>query len=232
MRIKKFKNGDGATAGHREAVRKNYLPNKRIWILFLAFCVLFVAVFAKLLFVMIVQSEDLKAKAISQWLRDVPLEAPRGQILDRNGIVLADTSTLYSIYVRPTAVKEKEKVAAALSEEFGRGLTVINAKGFYSQTEKIVLYCVVNRFELSKLKSIVEQTDSQAFIAVSEVTDTLGSDLKFSLFKRKSNLEKIINQSQAEDSCEVSHVGTDEGQDILNDIPDGKSDNGNKNNKV
>lgn len=121
MGFKGFKNrGDGSSSERNsERVKKNYLPNKRVWILFLAFCVLFVAVFAKLLFVMIVQSEDLKAKAISQWLRDVPLEAPRGQILDRNGIVLADTSTLYSIYVRPTAVKEKEKVASALSQILG-----------------------------------------------------------------------------------------------------------------
>ncbi len=129
---------------------------------------------------------------------------------------------------------KSQTVASALSEEFGRGLTVINAKGFYSQTEKIVLYCVVNRFELSKLKSIVEQTDSQAFIAVSEVTDTLGSDLKFSLFKRKSNLEKIINQSELSDSpCEVLHqVPSDEQSEPSNNSSEGKTDNGGENNKV
>ncbi|MGN0795561.1 MAG: penicillin-binding transpeptidase domain-containing protein, partial [Christensenellales bacterium] len=97
------------------ASKKNYLPQKRLIILLITFCFLFLAVFSKLAYVMVAQSKDLTAKAISQWLRDVPTDAPRGQILDRNGIVLADTSTKYTIYVRPNAVTDKEGVAKCLS---------------------------------------------------------------------------------------------------------------------
>lgn len=79
----------------------------------------FLAVFAKVFTVMIVQGSELQLKAVSQWMRDVPTEAPRGKILDRNGVVLADTATRYNIYVRPNAVKDKEAVARLLAQVFG-----------------------------------------------------------------------------------------------------------------
>lgn len=69
--------------------------------------------------VMIGEGKDLQAKAITQWMRDVPVEAPRGRILDRNGTVLADTATRYNIYVRPNAVTDKSAVAELVSRVFG-----------------------------------------------------------------------------------------------------------------
>ena len=69
--------------------------------------------------VMIGEGKDLQAKAITQWMRDVPVEAPRGRILDRNGTVLADTATRYNIYVRPNAVTDKPAVAELVSRVFG-----------------------------------------------------------------------------------------------------------------
>lgn len=79
----------------------------------------FAAVFGKLVYVMVVNSEDLGVKAASQWMRDVPTEAVRGKILDRNGTVLADTATQYTIYVRPNAVVDKEQTAQLLCTVFG-----------------------------------------------------------------------------------------------------------------
>ncbi len=58
-------------------------------------------------------------KAIDQWLRDLPTDAPRGSILDRNGNVLASTSTRYNLYVRPSATSDKPAVAKLLSNVFG-----------------------------------------------------------------------------------------------------------------
>lgn len=79
----------------------------------------FVAVFAKVFVVTVLQSKDLQVKALSQWMRDVPTDAPRGRILDRNGTVLADTATRYNIYVRPNAVTDKEAVATLVASVFG-----------------------------------------------------------------------------------------------------------------
>lgn len=69
-------------------------------------------------------------------------------------------------------------VASALSEEFGRGLTVIDAKGYYSQSEKQVIYCVVNRFQLARLRSVVMRCDRQAFVTVMNISDVFGTSIK------------------------------------------------------
>ena len=78
------------------------------------------------------------------------------------------------------------EVADALTEEFGRGVTAIDATGHYSQSSKTVLFCVVNRFEVGKLKSIVTNIDNGAFLVINDVTDTLGSSLKYERFIRRS----------------------------------------------
>ncbi|HIU81225.1 MAG TPA: YitT family protein [Candidatus Ornithoclostridium faecavium] len=84
------------------------------------------------------------------------------------------------------------EVADALTEEFGRGVTSIDATGHYSQSSKTVLYCVVNRFEVGKLKSIVTNIDSSAFLVINDVTDTLGSSLKYERFIKRSIKKSAI----------------------------------------
>lgn len=69
--------------------------------------------------VIIVEGEALQVKAIDQWLRDVPTDAPRGNILDKNGKILASTATRYNLYVRPSDTPDKEKVAKLLCDVFG-----------------------------------------------------------------------------------------------------------------
>ena len=84
------------------------------------------------------------------------------------------------------------EVADALTKEFGRGVTSIDATGHYSQSSKTVLYCVVNRFEVGKLKSIVTNIDSSAFLVINDVTDTLGSSLKYERFIKRSIKKSAI----------------------------------------
>ncbi len=68
-----------------------------------------------------------------------------------------------------------EQVCEALSDEFGSGITIINGKGYYSDSDKSVIYFVVNRFQIGKLRTIVHDNDNNAFITISEVTDVFGS---------------------------------------------------------
>lgn len=69
-------------------------------------------------------------------------------------------------------VTENEKeICSALSNEFGCGITVLDAKGYYSDKNKKVIYIVVNRFQIPKMKNIVHIFDPSAFILVSEVAD-------------------------------------------------------------
>ena len=73
--------------------------------------------------------------------------------------------------------REKE-ISEELSETFGRGITHIGARGYYAGTEQTVIYFVVNRFQVAKMKDIVASVDPQAFVTISEVSDVMGSSLK------------------------------------------------------
>lgn len=74
-----------------------------------------------------------------------------------------------------TIITDKaEPVCAALSETFGRGLTISNVKGYYSDSDKSMIYFVVNRFQISKMRDIVHSIDSSAFISITEVADVFG----------------------------------------------------------
>ena len=69
--------------------------------------------------------------------------------------------------------QNRADVQQLVSEEFGTGLTIIDAHGFYSDTPKTVLYVVVNRFQTVKLKTLVKGVDANAYMAISPVADLL-----------------------------------------------------------
>ncbi|MDE6004233.1 MAG: YitT family protein [Oscillospiraceae bacterium] len=62
-------------------------------------------------------------------------------------------------------------ICEALTQEFGSGMTVINAKGGYSNTDKAMIYFVINRFQVTKMRSIVHEIDKMAYITISDVAD-------------------------------------------------------------
>lgn len=64
-----------------------------------------------------------------------------------------------------------EKICAALSEEFGSGVTAIDATGGYSGKPKTMIYFVVNRFQITKMRNIVHEIDSSAYITISDIAD-------------------------------------------------------------
>ena len=66
-----------------------------------------------------------------------------------------------------------DQICQAVSEEFGTGLTILDAHGYYSNTSKTVLYVVVNRFQIVRLKTIVKGMDPCAYMAISPVADLL-----------------------------------------------------------
>lgn len=72
----------------------------------------------------------------------------------------------------------EEEICQALSEEFGRGITQISARGYFSGAEKCIIYFVVNRFQISKVKHLVTTIDPAAFITVTEISDVMGTSVK------------------------------------------------------
>ena len=80
---------------------------------------IFFALTVRLFILQIVKSDWLKAKAASQWARDLPINAKRGTILDVNGVSLAESYSSYDVYVRASMVTEPVKVATLLSRVIG-----------------------------------------------------------------------------------------------------------------
>ena len=64
-----------------------------------------------------------------------------------------------------------DEVCAALMETFETGLTKIEASGGYSNAPKTVVYFVVNRFQIARMKSVVHEQDPTAYITITEVAD-------------------------------------------------------------
>ena len=69
-------------------------------------------------------------------------------------------------------------VCKALSETFENGITTINAKGYYSDSDKTMIYFVVNRFQIGRMKNLVHDIDPRAYIAINEVADIFPANLE------------------------------------------------------
>lgn len=68
-----------------------------------------------------------------------------------------------------------EEICEALSNEFGNGITILDAKGYYSDSDKKLIYFVVNRFQINKVRSLVQEKDPKAYVTITEVSDVLGT---------------------------------------------------------
>ncbi|MBQ8961309.1 MAG: YitT family protein [Ruminococcus sp.] len=69
-----------------------------------------------------------------------------------------------------------EQICAALQKEFHTGMTIMEAKGGYSGSDRRVVYFVVNRFQVMKMKDIVQEADPLAYITLSEVADIFSAN--------------------------------------------------------
>ena len=67
-----------------------------------------------------------------------------------------------------------DELRKKIMEDTGRGITLINAKGAYTQKEIGMLYCVVGKYQLMKVKSIVKEIDPMAFMIVNQVHEVIG----------------------------------------------------------
>ena len=68
-------------------------------------------------------------------------------------------------------VTDKPEVANALMQEFECGTTKITALGGYSNQEKTIIYFVLNRFQISRMRAIIHAIDPNAFVTISDVAD-------------------------------------------------------------
>ncbi|MBR5022797.1 MAG: YitT family protein [Oscillospiraceae bacterium] len=71
-----------------------------------------------------------------------------------------------------------QEVCSKLCEVFGSGATYLDAKGGYSNKEKSMIYFVVNRYQVVRMKELVHDIDNFAYITISEVADVFSNNNK------------------------------------------------------
>ena len=69
-------------------------------------------------------------------------------------------------------------MAKNISKDLERGTTHLHASSFYTNQEKAVLLCVIKKYEIAKLKDIIKETDSSAFVIFSDAREVLGNGFK------------------------------------------------------
>jgi len=77
-----------------------------------------------------------------------------------------------------------EQIAGKIMKEMDRGVTVLKGHGSFTKKEREVLYCVVAKTEIVRLKSVITSIDPHAFVSVSIVHDVLGEGFTLDEYKR------------------------------------------------
>ena len=72
---------------------------------------------------------------------------------------------------------KEEEISKELSDAFGHGITLIDSEGYYKGRQQTIIYFVVNRFQIAKMKSIIHRIDPNAFVTISDVSDIMGSSI-------------------------------------------------------
>ena len=91
----------------------------RIKIVMLLIFFLFALIIGKVFYIQVFSYEKLSNYATSLWSRNLPIEANRGKIYDRNGVVLADNITTTSLVLIPNQIIDKEKTAELIAPILG-----------------------------------------------------------------------------------------------------------------
>ena len=71
-----------------------------------------------------------------------------------------------------------QEIGEAILARLGRGVTYLKGEGAYTGDDKKVIFCVITRLEEAKLKSIVEELDESAFLAVGNIAEVRGGRFK------------------------------------------------------
>lgn len=83
---------------------------------------------------------------------------------------------------------QSQAIATAIDSEIERGVTLIQAKGFYSQQEIEMIYSVIDKSQLQEMKELIRRIDPHAFITITDAHEVLGEG--FTLDENKQPLEK------------------------------------------
>lgn len=75
--------------------------------------------------------------------------------------------------------KLPDELAKQINDNLGRGVTFIHGQGYYSEQNLKIIYCIVGRNEIVKMKEMIHRIDPQAFITIAEAHEILGEGFTF-----------------------------------------------------
>ena len=82
-------------------------------------------------------------------------------------------------YVAMTIMSdESDFIRRRITGELGRGVTVYRARGGHSGDEREILYCVVTRLEIGRVRTIIREVDERAFVIVHPLSDVQGGTVR------------------------------------------------------
>lgn len=80
---------------------------------------------------------------------------------------------------------KQEEICEKLSAQFENGITFYDAKGYYSNENKSVIYFVLNRFQIGKMREIVHSLDPKAYISITDVADIFPANNTYASERQK-----------------------------------------------
>ncbi len=90
-------------------------------------------------------------------------------------VVIKGLEETYAVIV---VTSRHDEVADKLMTQLGKGVTLLHGEGGYSKEQRKILYCIVTRLEIDKLKNTVLDIDESAFVTINPVSDIVGGRLK------------------------------------------------------
>ena len=134
---------------------------RRLALLMAIFLVLFLLLGGRLFQLQILKAEELQLRAQSQWTSESTIQPTRGRILDRNGAVLAQSATAYTLSVSPRQVKNAAAMAQVLAPILDMDAAAIERKASDTSKGGVTLKRQLSRDVAQELKSLMAQ-DAQA----------------------------------------------------------------------
>ena len=141
---------------------------KRLFAVIAAITFLFCLFLMRFFYIQVIWEDDLNARAIDQWTREIPVSAGRGNIYDRNGELLAGNVAAYSVYARANAVTDAENTATLLAGTLGLSYDDVLKKLTDGSRSEIILVrraekSVVERIEGADLAGVYYARDDKRF---------------------------------------------------------------------
>jgi uncharacterized membrane-anchored protein YitT (DUF2179 family) len=131
----------------------------------------------------------LQAFAIRLFL--VPGHLVNGGISGLAQIINFDTDGPNVVRTAIIITSNPERMSLSVLTDLERGVTSIDATGVYTRSKRSMLYCVINRSEVSELKSLVLDADPDALIVIGQAHEAL--DERFRSLRQCTGKPQILS---------------------------------------